>query len=105
MSDLLLDAINIVALNGYVQNIAKIRETCKEASQLEILNERFYAEWDECYIAYVGATCIIMKWWRKIPNLCHQQHGGLKRKLGRKCHECFDEYYRDRYEPGGWDSY
>ena len=62
MIGLFLDAMNILALNGFVKNIAKIRETCKEASQLEILNERFQAEWWEDY--YNSNAFLIQEWWR-----------------------------------------
>jgi hypothetical protein len=62
MTKLLFDGFEILALNGYVQNIAKIRETCKEASQLPMLEERFESEWWEYY--YNNNAFLIQEWWR-----------------------------------------
>ena len=86
MTDLLLDAMNVVALNGYVQNIAKIRETCKEASQLEILNERVQAE--KAILNYNASK--IQKWWSKLEDDC-RECGDYYRPNGYwgMCNECF----------------
>ena len=93
MTDLLLDAMNIVALNGYVYNIAKIRETCKEASQLEILNERFQAEYDEWFLPNYTAY-VIQQWWRKMEHC--RQCGDCYRPNGLTI--CKDCYERSEYE-------
>ncbi len=45
MTELLFDALEICALHRGAEEIAKFRETCKEASQLPMLEERFKAEY------------------------------------------------------------
>ena len=91
MLDLVLDAMNIVALNGYAQNIAKIRETCKEASQLEILNERFQAE-----KTILNSNALkIQKWWSTMEDVC-RECGDCHRPNGLTvCNDC---YWNSQYE-------
>lgn len=91
MTDLLLDAMNVVALHRGVKEIAKIRETCKEASQLEILNERFQAE--KAILNYNASK--IQKWWRTMEDIC-QDCGDYRRPNGRTvCNDC---YWTSHYE-------
>ena len=99
MSDLLLDAMNVVALHRGVQEIAKIRETCKEASQLEILNERFQSEYEKWVIPNYAAY-VIQQWWYYLPYTCSNcdTKKPAKGREGniydiRRCTDCDDERY------------
>ncbi len=94
MTDLFLDAMNILALNGFVKNIAKIRETCKEASQLEILNERFQAEYDEWFTLNYNALKI-QKWWSKIVEECRECGNYFRPNGISVCNDCQNEYDRE----------